>query len=1250
MNKYKFIFFCLLSLMALLLLASCVPTDTKEIDEPLSPSQLTENSINFENEVNEAVQYLIECGIIENNKYLADSCLSRIVAVHIISDITGLGKEAEKSTTTHPFIDLSDKAEKKISFLYQNDIIDGVANDCFVEDDICDLDTFLVFLLRALNYIGGQQSTINMQNAREVAFEKKIITHSLYNKNDYSIISVNEALEICHNSLGVYINDEDTLLTYLCHKGIVQVPDSTTFNQAYQITGQNTAPFFVENFDDKKIDGYDIKSSNKIFWRGSRTKGADNQITDDGYLQMTGTKQDMEDDQHFALIKDYLQGNESYGMTFTVNIDKMGNEGNEDRVIFRVIPRTVDEDFNKYYAINYYMDFTMGDYESNLAKCKWSIINTNAPSGTEPLAEAYYLLKENVDYTAKLLIENTDDGNVHIEFYIDGADRYTAEIKPLLEYTDNSEYKILHSVHGPAFGNSGYKDFEWGFASSVRFDNVKLYDTQSFCKQTEQLKKFAATTDVLNEDDNNANQLKYLVNHGVIKPFQNNIDYVGYVSVAQFMASAMYLNGHYMIEGQKLDEHVMPVYQELFKDTEAEIQTDINRPITRYEAAQIINDMLPGKPATDKYHSLYSDELKKDYISSVFFAVENSYLLLDGNNEFNGDALLTRQNMLRIFSCAVDSGLRDKNYRLQIPSIISDNAILQRDKPIPISGRGMSGDTVTVKFNGQTKTAKVVNGEWHLELDSQPYGGPYDMIIEDTGYTYILKKLYVGEVFIVAGQSNAEWPLYYSDDNEDTLKKFNNQSQLRVFHPDSGRSTTPHFDTDSEWKVPNSPFSEYIIGSTSAIGVFFVQKLMEINPELRDIKIGIVQITYGGTSIELFLPDCVNKKNNHIQKDDEFIASGFWNGYMDAVVPYSAKALMFYQGENSTHLEYFYEPMLRDYIWGVRQAFGDSSLPVMLVQLTSFGENYGQDYDAWCKIREIQMRVANTIDNVGLVTAIDLSDEDIFEIHPTAKRPIGDRLAYLAMNMLYGQNYGMRSSMLTAYELSGHTYRLRFDAKELKLKQDAFGDVDFEVLNQGGEWVSAQAKIEGDSLLVWSEMVAAPKGVRYAWANYPKVCFFNEYDLPILPFNTAKDMNKPILHSDFTTDEYHLKKAYHLLDHNDAIINLTRNNEFRYVKVVNAYLVEYQHEKITGQAPGDQVILLKKQENFISESGTTQTIVKLAGHSLKAGDWIRNVKHDALAQVLEVIDENTVRVEPVENQKNGNVFEVYKNTGTVTAE
>lgn len=1243
---YLFIAVCVL----LALMTACAVPGGENMAPSASPSaSAQETSQDFDGELGASARCLMDYGIIQAGQYTAGSFLSRNVAARLIADVTGLSAQAKDSAFTHPFVDVSGDEEQLIAFLYHYNIVTGVSNNQFMGDEICDTDSFLLFLLKTMDYIGARQEDITPENARDTAVRRGLLSDGA---DTDGTLSVNAAFDICYNALFVPINDAgQTLLDYLSARGIAKTAGSGDYNSAYQIAGLQAKPFYSEPFEDKKLDGYNIKGPDgTVTWYGSRTKGATNQITN-GYLQLSGKDQRMVEDQQFALRKDLMQGNESYGMTFTVNVQSMANEGNEGRVILRVIPRTADEDFTKYYAVNYYMVLPLENYQSNLARCKWSITNTNAPSGTTPLAEAYYLLKEGVDYTARLLIENTADGNVHIAFYIDGADHYDADAAPLLEYTDTSAYKILQSAAGPALGTSGYQDAGWGYASTVRFGDIAFYDTQSFTAQSAQLKAYADTPVLLQQSDEYASQLRYLVDHGVLSSYEKNLNFGGNVSVAQFLASAMYLNGTHMEAGQDLNTFVASAYQAIFKGTDAAEKTDLNREITRDEAALIIADMMPGEPGTARYRALFRDALDKGYENAVFFAVQNSYLLLDADNRFNGTQTLTRQDMIRIFACAVDSRLRDENHVLELPAILSNDAVLQGGKPIPISGKGMSGDTVSVTFNGQTKSAVVADGKWSVELDSQAYGGPYTLTVKDSGYSYSFKSIYVGEVFVVAGQSNAEMSVYESADNADTLRKFNDQTQVRLFRPNSRMAVTPLSDTATKWEVAHDEYSEQILGTASAIGVFCVQELLEINPQLKNVKIGIVQITYGGTSIEMFLPDCVDEKNGLVQKDNEFLESGFWNGYMDGLTPYAAKALIYYQGENSAQLGYMYEPMLRDYIWGVRQKFDDPSLPILLVQLSGYGDNYGQDADLWPYIREVQMRVANTTDNVGLVTAVDLPDKDPQNIHSIYKRPVGKRLAYLAMDLVYGQkDYGKQSSVMTSVTRNGNVYSIRFNATALSINDAVYGETSFEVLDTEGKWVQAQARVEGDTLLVWNDGVLSPQGVRYAWANYPKGCLYNQDGLPILPFNTTKDLNTPVSMDAFTTNSYRLKRAYHLLNTGDVVINLTRNKAIRHVSVINAYVVEYTDGDIPGQAPGDQVVLLRKGDSFIAEEGTTSTIVKMTKHGLKTGDWLRNTKYDMLTEVLEVIDENTVRVSPVTGQSSGNIFEIYRNKGTVTAE
>ena len=1201
--------------------------------------------------LSERAEVLVQLDLIDKNEYPPSKVVTRSMAVKMIIDLLGKNQEAQNGDYTHPFIDISDDINKYLGYLYQNNIIYGITFNKFEENEICDVETYIIFVLKALNYSDEKNGDFTDDTAMDFAKQIGLISNTYELEND-DIFLGEDMLEISSRALTQVINGSDILLLtkLLNDKAVDELKVNAFWEDAYKISGSSyNEPFFTENFDDKEFSYYNVTNSfKKAYWKSEKVRGTDNQITDDGYLMIAGLGQDLARQQTLALDKDFMQGYENYGMTFTINVEQMGNEGSEKRSLFTVIPRTKDKDMESFYAINYYMVIPMKEYVSNLARCKWSIVNTNAPSGTSPLAEGYFLLKEDVDYRARLLIENTPDNNVNIKFYIDGPDHFTEQYEPLLEYTDTSEYKILESATGPAFGISGYGDEEWGIASAVKFDDVKLYDVDSFKAQTNDIKEYTNTEIVIEENDNLKKHIRYLTNIGVIKPYINTELYSNHkVSAAEFMASILYLEGIHLTDEDELTNFTKTALDKIFEETTYEKNEDLTRMITRYEAAIILSKRLKGIRPSRRYYSLIADETPNESEFAVNFAVQNSYLKLDSDNKFNGDDNINRNELIEILARCVNPSYRKTNFKLRMPDIITDDAIFQRDKPIPISGLGMSGDVVTVEFKNQKKITTVVDGHWYVELDSEPYGGPYTLTIKDSAYYIIKERIYVGEVFVVAGQSNAEMTVYECNENEDVLQRFSGSSRLRIYRQNITRAVSPRYSNEGKWSLPVGLWNEWMIGETSAMGVFFVDELLRINPEIKDMKIGIIQITYGGTSIELFMPDSVNEKNNFIQKDNEFIMSGFWNGYMDAVTPYAVKALMYYQGENSAQLEYIYEPMLRDYIWGVRKEFNDPDLPVMLVQISGYGDNYTGDSSSWAKIREIQMRVANTTPNVGVVTTIDLADENPYEIHPKDKKPIGKRLANLAMNLIYDNPLTYKSPIMVSAEAEGNFYRVFFDEDDLHLIDSA--DMGFDILDENGQWGAAQAEIDEISLKVWNQNIAKPTGVRYAWHNYPGISLFNKYDLPVFPFNTTKDLFAGKYNSDFTTTETLLRKSYHLLGFGDAVINISRQNQFRLIVPVNAYMVEYVNG-ITNQATGDIIIKLEKQENAICEKGTTSNLIVINNHGLKVHDWIRNIKYDYAVEVLEVIDIDTIRVSEVEDLLDGNIFEIYHNAGVIIAE
>lgn len=476
---------------------------------------------------------------------------------------------------------------------------------------------------------------------------------------------------------------------------------------------------------------------------------------------------------------------------------------------------------------------------------------------------------------------------------------------------------------------------------------------------------------------------------------------------------------------------------------------------------------------------------------------------------------------------------------------------------------------------------------------------------------------------------------------EETKEKLIKRNQIHFYESEQIMSVNPNFTSTGEWQ----PSYDWAIDWSSAVGTFFAEKLLELNEELDDVPIGIIPLTYGGSTIEVFMPNAITEENHYVQKDDEPIMSGFWNGYMEAVAPYGVKAVIYYQGENSTQLGYEYEPLLRDYLRGFRKEFNSPDLPFMLVQLAGYGENYDSDMDTWPVIRDVQMKVAETTDNTGLVTAIDLSDPNPMEIHPKEKKKIGIRLAYLAMDMIYNKELEHKSIRMKSNRFENGKVIIEFDGtgRSLIIKDNI--PEGFEVCDDQGKWYDAQAVVndQKSTVEIWCNSVPYPKGARYAWHNYPAVSLYTDENMPVLPFR--------IIQTPESTGLKCLRINNHMLNTDDAIVNLTHNNQFRVVNRLDENTVSHVYA-IKGQVPGDTILKLERiDNNAITQNGTTETIIKIIDHGLSAGDWIRNNTRGWKARRVEnVLDKDTIVVIKITGQTVGDDIEKYKACGRVTAE
>jgi sialate O-acetylesterase len=769
----------------------------------------------------------------------------------------------------------------------------------------------------------------------------------------------------------------------------------------------------------------------------------------------------------------------------------------------------------------------------------------------------------------------------------------------------------------------------WGPPPTIQYDDLRILSIEEYRKWEKWLKRYSAMDPVDAANHPLRKEMKYLINRGLLEVQAGNKAYPDQTILGSEFASMLAA-----WSGKQLDAAA-------------------NQSLTKHRAASMIYELF-GRPNTDmRYRNILAAGTNKQPDDAMHYVFEMGILGLESSGTFEPDKLVTRAEAALMLLRMMDEGYRLPHGKIRLPSIISSSSVLQRDKPITIWGTGTSGDTISVKFRQQTKQTKVVDGHWSVVLDPEPYGGPDMMTISGTAENITLLDILVGEVFIVAGQSNAEMSISEVNDTDDIFDRYSNSRRLRYYFADQVMAVRPRFSDGGQW---NDAYP-WAIDYSSAIGTFFVNKLKELNPSLSDVPIGVIRITYGGSTIEVFLPDTFWESIGYEQPHDDPIMAGYWNGFMHTVAPYAARAVLYYQGENSTQLGYSYESLLRAFIDAMREEFRDPDLPFILVQLAGYGENYYEtDIDSWPVIREIQMRVANTVPNTAVVTAVDLADADPLEIHPRDKRPIGERAAYRAMELLYGDlNYrDVRSPEMRSYRLDEGRYTISFDhlSEQLILKWSA-SDMQasgFEILNNQGRWVPAMAELSEDrkQVIVWVPDEPEPQGVRYAWRNYPAVTLFETSGLPVLPFNSTKDLKN--LPPTYGTDEHHIRVNHHLLKSYDGIVNLTRGEQFRMVETVDGNVVWHQYA-IEGQSPRDEIVLLARLSNGYTDSGTNESIVHMRDHGLRAGDWIRNNSRGWIAsRVLRVLDANTFEIAvPIPGQSTGDELERYANKRTVPA-
>lgn len=256
--------------------------------------------------------------------------------------------------------------------------------------------------------------------------------------------------------------------------------------------------------------------------------------------------------------------------------------------------------------------------------------------------------------------------------------------------------------------------------------------------------------------------------------------------------------------------------------------------------------------------------------------------------------------------------------------------------------------------------------------------------------------------------------------------------------------------------------------------------------------------------------------------NDQHQPTVLYNGMISGVIPYAIRGAIWYQGESILGNPGIpmYGHVMETLVTEWRKRWDEGNFAFYAVQLAALKNNSNNP-----RVREQQAEIL-AVPDTGLAVTIDIGDPA--NVHPKNKEPLGDRLSRIALANVYGKKMEFSGPVYAGMKVEGGTIRLTFThaaGLTTHYPDDLYAHVPkgdggapvipipandgplkwFQVAGVDGKYVDAEAKIEGNTVVVQSAEVSAPVSVRYAWDNYPLGAnLYNGAGLPAAPFRTNK--------------------------------------------------------------------------------------------------------------------------------------------------
>jgi len=481
---------------------------------------------------------------------------------------------------------------------------------------------------------------------------------------------------------------------------------------------------------------------------------------------------------------------------------------------------------------------------------------------------------------------------------------------------------------------------------------------------------------------------------------------------------------------------------------------------------------------------------------------------------------------------------------VSLNNMFGDHMVLQQGIRNKIWGQADPGEAVTVSCAGRSQAATAgPDGTWQVFLDPiEEYGGPHVLTV--TGKNEVtFRDVLVGEVWLCSGQSNMEWGVNQSND-ADIEKAAANFPDIRLLAVPRKGAQEPQWNFSGAWRVCGPE----TVGDFSAVGYFFGRQLHRT----LGVPVGLVDNAWGGSAAEAWVRrDKLVAHQSLKEIDERWVAhdaavaayparlaawqaaverakaadqpapdkpeppdagkfhdnqrpGNIHGGVLAPSIGYGIRGVIWYQGESNASRGHQYRTLFPFLIASWREEWGLGDFPFYWVQLADFkAERDEPGESTWAELREAQTLTMQALPNTGQAVIIDLGEGK--DIHPRNKQAVAARLARWALAETYHvPGIACRSPSYTGMEKEGGKLVLSFDHVAGGWRPfDVAEPRGFTIAGADGAFVTARAAIRPDGRIeVWSDTVAEPVAVRYAWADNPVCNMYSAVGLPLTPFRT----------------------------------------------------------------------------------------------------------------------------------------------------